>query len=58
MRTAIFVGLVYIGDSLFKSAGLPIANLLNDRLVGFYGILMLVFMFMDVTDFIKKLTRD
>jgi len=58
MRTAIFVGLVYIGDSLFKSAGLPIADLLNDRLVGFYGILMLVFVFMDVADFIKNLGRN
>ena len=58
MRTAIFLGLIYIGDALFKSTGLPITNLMEYDVTIFYGILTLIFMFMDIVDFIENLKRD
>ena len=54
MRTAIFFGLAYIGDAIFKLAGVVSADIMSDKLVTFYSVLMIAFIIMDVIDFLRS----
>ncbi len=50
MRTVIFLGLLYIGDCINPKFN----NSLSDRAIGFFAIILLIAMIMDVVDFFTK----
>ena len=50
MRTAIFLGLVYIGDAIGK----PSYMVDDSTTIGFMAVVLFIFMVMDVVDFLLK----
>ena len=53
MRTAIFLGLTYIGDAIFELAGASLIDSTSSKVVGFYAVLIVAFLLMDIIDFIR-----
>lgn len=50
MRTAVYLGLIYIGDAIGK----PPYAVTGDRVVAVMAIALLVFAIMDVIDFFRN----
>jgi hypothetical protein len=52
MRTAVFLGLTAVADAINKNW------LVDERTIKFVAIMVLVFMFMDIAEFIKKIRKN
>jgi hypothetical protein len=50
MRTAIFIGLIYIGDAL----GTPSYMLGKNNIIPFMAISLMIFIAMDIVDFLRN----
>lgn len=52
MRTAIFIGAMLIGEAILQSNNVEF-KMSNDN-VNFFGLILLIFMVMDIIEFYKK----